>query len=219
MAVLPWLTLMWMEERLLEMETTPRHLTPQRTDDSENIAEHAREEAARIVSDTLAELMGFWNFKPSMGRVWTVLYLSPRPLRAEEICEETELSKGSISMTLSDLLEWQVVRQVSVGDDRRRHFEACTDIVGMITRVFEKRELELVTRAVTELERAHELLEKSASSSVPSKMLHTRFLATRVGNLLQLARGGRRVVEQMARVGSLDLRGIRGALRGRRVSS
>ena len=203
----------------MELGTSRRISTTPVTSESEASAERAREEAAQIVADTLAELMGFWNFKPSMGRVWSVLYLSPRPLRAEEICEQTELSKGSISMTLADLLEWEVVRQVSVGDDRRRHFEACTDIVGMITRVFEKRELVVVTRAVTQLEHAHELLEKYAASSVPSRMLHTRFLATRVGSLLQLARGGRRMVEQMARVGSLDLRGIRGALKGRRVSN
>jgi DNA-binding transcriptional regulator GbsR (MarR family) len=175
-------------------------------------AEEAREEATRIVSETLAELMSFWNFKPSMGRVWGVLYLSPQPLTADQLCAKTELSKGSVSMTLAGLLEWEVVRQVAVTGDRRRHFEACTDILGMITRVFRRRELELVTRAVARLERAHILLEAHSASSVPSQMLHTRFLATRVGNLLQLARNGRRVVEQLARVGSLDLRGIRGAL-------
>jgi len=175
-------------------------------------AEEAREEATRIVSETLAELMSFWNFKPSMGRVWGVLYLSPHPLTAEQLCARTELSKGSVSMTLAGLLEWEVVRQVTVSGDRRRHFEACTDVLGMITRVFRRRELELVIRTVAQLERAHSLLEQHSSSSVPSQLLHTRFLATRVGNLLQLARNGRRVVEQLARVGSLDLRGIRGAL-------
>jgi DNA-binding transcriptional regulator GbsR (MarR family) len=182
----------------------------------EEDAQRAREEATRIVSDTLAELMGFWNFKPSMGRVWTALYLSSEPLTAEEICAMTDLSKGSVSMTLSDLQDWEVVRQTSMDGDRRRHFEACTDILGMITRVFERRELELVTRSVIQLEQALCLLEKHAASPVPSQMLRTRFLATRVGNLLHLATAGRRVVEQMARVGRLDLRGIRGSLIGRK---
>jgi DNA-binding transcriptional regulator GbsR (MarR family) len=179
----------------------------------------AREDATRIVSDTLAELMGFWNFKPSMGRVWTALYLSSEPLTAEQVCEMTNLSKGSVSMTLSDLVDWQVVRKTSMNGDRRRYFEACTDILGMITRVFERRELELVTRSVNQLEQALLLLEQHSASSVPSQMLRTRFLATRVGNLLALARSGRRVVEQMARIGRLDLRGIRGSLIGRRASS
>ena len=182
-------------------------------------AQEARDEATRIVSDTLAELMGFWNFKPSMGRVWTALYLSSEPLTAEDVCELTDLSKGSVSMTLADLLEWEVVRQTSMDGDRRRHFEACTDILGMITRVFERRELELVTRSVHQLERALCLLDKHSASSVPTQMLRTRFLATRVGNLLHLARSGRRVVEQMARVGRLDLSGIRGSLVGRKPGS
>ena len=180
--------------------------------------EEARQQAMDIVSEALAELMGFWNFKPSMGRVWSVLYLSPDPLRAEEICAQTELSKGSVSMTLADLIAWEVVQQVEIPGDRRRHYEACTDILSMITRVFRRRELELVSRSVSQLERAQRMLETEARSSVPSQMLHTRFVATRVNNLVQLARTGRRVVEQMARVGSLDLRGIRGALISRRGS-
>jgi DNA-binding transcriptional regulator GbsR (MarR family) len=185
----------------------------------EEAGQLARQEATRIVADTLAELMGFWNFKPSMGRVWTVLYLSSEPLTAEQICEMSDLSKGSVSMTLSDLVDWQVVRKTTMNGDRRRYFEACTDIWGMITRVFERRELELVTRSVVQLEQALLLLEQHSASSVPSQMLRARFLATRVGNLLELARNGRRVVEQMARVGRLDLRGIRGSLIGRRASS
>ena len=116
-------------------------------------AEEARIEATRIVSETLAELMSFWNFKPSMGRLWGVLYLSPQPLTAEQLCARTELSKGSVSMTLAGLLEWEVVRQVAVVGDRRRHFEACTDVLGMITRVFRRRELELVTRTVAPVAR------------------------------------------------------------------
>ena len=174
-----------------------------------------REEAVEIVADTLAELMGFWNFKPSMGRVWAVLYMSPSPLRAEEICTQTELSKGSVSMTLADLIEWEVVQQVRVEGDRRRHYEACTDILAMVTRVFQRRELELVNRSVSQLELAQRLLDVHSRSVGPSEMLQTRFLSTRLSNLIHLARTGRRVVQQMARVGRLDLSGIRGALRGR----
>ena len=184
-------------------------------EDRVEVGGSARDEAVEIVADTLAELMGFWNFKPSMGRVWAVLYMSPRALRAEEICAQTELSKGSVSMTLADLIEWEVVKLVRVDGDRRRHYEACTDILAMVTRVFQRRELALVNRSVSQLERAQSLLDAHARSVGPTEMLQTRFLSSRLSNLIHLARTGRRVVQQMARVGRLDLSGIRGALRER----
>ena len=67
-------------------------------------------QARALVAEAVGEVMAFWNFKPSMGRVWTTLYLSPRPLTSAELVEETGLSVGSVSMTLSELQEWGVVR-------------------------------------------------------------------------------------------------------------
>ena len=37
------------------------------------------------VSDVVGKLIEFWGFKRNMGRIWSVLYLSPDPLSAEEI--------------------------------------------------------------------------------------------------------------------------------------
>ena len=34
-------------------------------------------QARALVAEAVGEVMAFWNFKPSMGRVWTTLYLSP----------------------------------------------------------------------------------------------------------------------------------------------
>ena len=34
------------------------------------------------VAHAIGEVMEFWSFKPSMGRVWSVLYLSRAPLSA-----------------------------------------------------------------------------------------------------------------------------------------
>ena len=47
------------------------------------------EKATILVASTIGDLMAFWNFKPSMGRVWTVLYLSKVPMVAEDIVVRT----------------------------------------------------------------------------------------------------------------------------------
>jgi HTH-type transcriptional regulator, glycine betaine synthesis regulator len=171
--------------------------------------------ATLLVADAVGELMGLWNFKPSMGRVWAVLYLSRQPLSADELAERAQLSTGSVSMTVKDLLEWGVIKRDFSPGERRRRFAAETDILGMVTRVFRKRELHWIETLISRLEEARRILDDEGRTSVPDDLLRNRFLATRVDALLTLAKAGRRVVDRFARAGTLDLRGLRGAL-GRR---
>jgi len=167
--------------------------------------------ATLAVADAIGELMGFWNFKPSMGRVWVVLFLSDTPLCAEEIAEAGELSAGSVSMTIHELLQWGVIRRAHEPGERRRRFVAETDVLGMITRVFRERELRLIEEVVRRLEDA--LRELQGLGSVrPEVAVRVRFLVGRVEQLLGLARAGRAVVARFAQAGTLDLRGIRAAI-------
>lgn len=162
------------------------------------------------VADTIGELMGFWNFKPSLGRVWTVLYLSPRPLSADEIVERSGLSAGGVSMSLHELLDWGVVRKADPSGARKRHYEAETDILAMVTRVFRERELRLIDESVSRMEAAAAAIE--AASGVADR----EFVSGRLRDLLRLARAGRAVVDRFSQAGMLDLRSIRHALSPRR---
>jgi DNA-binding transcriptional regulator GbsR (MarR family) len=176
----------------------------------------ARLRAVALVAETLGDLMRFWNFKPSMGRIWTVLYLSQEPLDAEQIEARAGLSAGNVSQTLHELLEWGVVRRVAtpVGS-KRRLFEAETDILALVARVFRDRELRLVEESIARLEEAVRILEHEGRGGDPAGFLQSRFLVTRITNLLDLARTGRRIVQQLAHAGSADLSLLRGALAGR----
>ena len=175
-------------------------------------ADAARTRATALVADAIGELMGFWNFKPSMGRIWGILYLSPAPLDAEEIEARSGLSAGMVSTTIAELLQWGVVKRVPAAGGRRRVYEAETDILALIGRVFRERELRLVTRTVETLEEALRVLEDEGRSSNPKEMLDNRFLATRVRALLDLARTGRGLVERLAKTGTASLRPLRDAL-------
>lgn len=167
----------------------------------------ALEQAVDRVAEAIGDLMEFWNFKPSMGRVWAVLYLSHEPLSAEEICGRTGLSSGSVSMTLNELRLWGVVgrsREAGPGPRRRKTYVAETDILGMVTRVFRERELKQVRRVVHELEAAEALLGDD-----------DRFVVGRVRRLLELAQRGERIVERFAQAGEMDLSPIRNWLKPR----
>ena len=55
------------------------------------------------VSDVIGRLIEFWGFKRNMGRVWTVLYLSPEPLSAEDLRQALSLSSGAATPICSPL--------------------------------------------------------------------------------------------------------------------
>ncbi len=174
----------------------------------------AQEQALALVADAIGEVMRFWNFKPSMGRIWTVLYLSPEPLDAEEIERLSGLSAGNVSMSLQELAHWGVVQRAAPGNaaPKRRVYEAETDIWKLVGRVFRDRELRLVDQTIAQLERALGVLNTRGMSSSPTEMLRGRFLATRVDRLLRLARVGRRIVAQFASTGNADLTPLREVL-------
>jgi DNA-binding transcriptional regulator GbsR (MarR family) len=185
--------------------------------------DEARDRAVGIVADAVGELMRFWNFKPSLGRIWAILYLSPGPLDAEEIEARSGLSTGNVSMSLQELLQWGVVKRVPVSpagaaagvSSRRRLFVAETDMWAMVARVFRERELHLIERTIAQLEEALDLLDGVGRGAGPTAMLQSRFLVTRVRNLLELAKTGRRLLEGLSRTGSVDFTAIRDVLRVR----
>lgn len=181
----------------------------------ETDAQDAQARAVLLVADAIGEVMRFWNFKPSMGKIWTILYLCPDPMDAEEIEAVSGLSAGMVSMTLQELSQWGVIRRVPGASARRRAFTAETDIWALVARVFQQRELKLVDDTIAHLQEALRILETEGRSSRPAAMLTGRFQVTRVQNLLQLARTGRAIVARLASTGSADLAPLRDVLRGR----
>jgi DNA-binding transcriptional regulator GbsR (MarR family) len=60
----------------------------------------------------------------SVGAIYGLLYLSPRPLTMEEIMGRLRISLGSASQGLRQLRSFKAVRVVYVPGARRDHFEA-----------------------------------------------------------------------------------------------
>lgn len=177
-------------------------------------AQVAQDRAIGIAAEAIGEVMRFWNFKPSMGRIWTALYLSQQPLDAEQIEAVTGLSAGNVSMTLQELQQWGVIRRAP-DSGRRRLFVAETDVWRLVAHVFEQRELRIVDQAIAHLEAALKMIDEEGVSSRPVEMLRGRFLVTRLQGLLGLARTGRSIVAHLARTGAADLGPLRDVLRGR----
>jgi DNA-binding transcriptional regulator GbsR (MarR family) len=169
----------------------------------------ARQKALELVAETMAELIAFWGFKASTGRIWALLYLSPDPLPADAIAERLSLSSGAVSMGLAELAQWGIVDRAP-SSERKRLFRAETDVWGMVKRVVRERELRLVGRAVDRFAEASELLRASLVENPHDRQ--AAFMLERLAGLSSLATTGYRLVEMFATSGLFTLDPIRGAL-------
>lgn len=136
------------------------------------------------VADTIGRLMEFWGFKRPMGRVWTLLYLSPEPLGAAEIGEQLRMSAGAVSMTLSELVKWGAVKKTWRPGERRDFYEPETSIGKLVQRVLRERELSLVRGFAEALESA----ERDLSADPRDARLE--FKRERIRELRRLAKLG-----------------------------
>ena len=156
------------------------------------------------VSDVVGRLIEFWGFKRNMGRIWSVLYLSPDPLSAEDLRECLGLSSGAVSMTLNELQRWGVVRKVWVQGERKDFFTAEIQLWKMISRVFNEREKAEIVSAIEAFEDALASLQPLRSSPDPAIRARAELQHERIRQLLELARLGRRLLDTLLATAKLD---------------
>jgi DNA-binding transcriptional regulator GbsR (MarR family) len=81
------------------------------------------------------DMGGQWGVNRSISQIHALLYLSERPLTAEEIAETLALARSNVSNSIKELQSWSLIRRVPVKGDRREHFEAETDVWEMFIRI------------------------------------------------------------------------------------
>lgn len=142
--------------------------------------EHLRE-AKLLAADAIGDVIEHWGFRKALGRVWTILYLEPEPLPAPEIAARLAMSAGAVSMSLSELQRWGVVRRVWRPGERKEFFEAETDFWKMISKVINERERFLAASVKERLGKAADLMAASPQTA------ETRGSTERVKRLLSFA--------------------------------
>jgi len=80
-----------------------------------------------------------WGVNRSVAQIHALLYLSDRPIHAEEISETLKLARSNVSTALKELQSYGIVRRTHVADDRRDHFVAETDLWDLLMRISAER--------------------------------------------------------------------------------
>lgn len=69
-----------------------------------------------------------WGINRTVAQIHALLFLSDRPLHAEEICDQLGVARSNVSNSLKELQNWGIVKVVHLPGDRRDHFESIQDV-------------------------------------------------------------------------------------------
>jgi DNA-binding transcriptional regulator GbsR (MarR family) len=94
-----------------------------------------------------------WGINRTVAQVHALLFISPKPLHAEEIANTLTVARSNVSTSLRELQGWGIVRVAHVLGDRRDHFESVKDvweIFRIVSQERKRREIDPTLRVLQE---------------------------------------------------------------------
>jgi len=95
-----------------------------------------------------------WGIPKTMAQVHALLLISEKPLSAEDIMSQLDISRGNVNLNVRSLIDWGIVDRVTVKGERREFFTAEKDIwkvATMIANQRRKRELEPMLKVLSQV--------------------------------------------------------------------
>ena len=80
-----------------------------------------------------------WGTNRTVAQIQALLYLSPRPLRADEIVDLLSVARSNVSTSIRELQSYGLVRMTHVLGDRRDYFECLSDVWELFRVILEQR--------------------------------------------------------------------------------
>ncbi len=94
-----------------------------------------------------------WGINRTVAQIHALLFISPKPLHAEDIQHALGVARSNVSSSLKELQSWGIVKRVHVMGDSRDHFESMKDVWEMFRVVLDerkKREIDPTQRVLRE---------------------------------------------------------------------
>ncbi len=80
-----------------------------------------------------------WGTNRTVAQIQALLYLSPKPLRADEIVELLSVARSNVSTSIRELQSYGLVRMTHILGDRRDYFESLHDVWELFRVIIEQR--------------------------------------------------------------------------------
>jgi DNA-binding transcriptional regulator GbsR (MarR family) len=95
-----------------------------------------------------------WGVNRTVAQIHALLYISGRPMHAEEIADTLAVARSNVSTSLRELQAWNLVKLTHLVGDRRDHFETSTqvwELLRIVVRERQRREVAPTIEVLREL--------------------------------------------------------------------
>jgi DNA-binding transcriptional regulator GbsR (MarR family) len=92
-----------------------------------------------------------WGVNRTVAQIHALLFITGRPLNADEITETLAVARSNVSTSLKELSNWNLIRTVPLLGDRRDHFVTTTDVWELVRTIVKERKAREFDPTIMEL--------------------------------------------------------------------
>jgi DNA-binding transcriptional regulator GbsR (MarR family) len=126
-----------------------------------------------------------WGISPTMARIHGLLFICGAALSMDDIMARLAISRGNVSMNLSKLIEWGLVRRIHKKGNRKEYYQSLSDVWEMFTLVANQRKRREIDPILTTLRRCRDELTRVTPGPASAEE-STQKRLQRVNELLKL---------------------------------
>lgn len=141
-----------------------------------------------------------WGTNRTVAQIQALLYLSPEPLRADQICDLLSVARSNVSTSIRELQSYGLVRMTHVLGDRRDYFESIHDVWELFRVIIEQRKQRELNPTLSMLKRCAADVECDKDTDPVT--------ATRIKSMLEFVETTSEWYDDMAEVPSSTLQKI-----------
>ncbi len=118
-----------------------------------------------------------WGTNRTVAQIQALLYLSPEPLRADQIVDLLSVARSNVSTSIRELQSYRLVRMTHVLGDRRDYFESLHDVWELFRVIIEQRKQRELNPTLSMLRECAAEIDREQETDAVTK--------TRVRNMLE----------------------------------
>lgn len=118
-----------------------------------------------------------WGTNRTVAQIQALLYLSPEPLRADQIVDLLSVARSNVSTSIRELQSYRLVRMTHILGDRRDYFESLHDVWELFRVIIEQRKQRELNPTLSML--------RDCAAEINQEKDTDPLTKTRVANMLQ----------------------------------
>jgi DNA-binding transcriptional regulator GbsR (MarR family) len=133
-----------------------------------------------------------WGTNRTVAQIQALLYLSPNPLRADEIVDLLSVARSNVSTSIRELQSYGLVKMTHMLGDRRDYFESLHDVWELFRVIIEQRKQRELNPTLVML--------KGCASEVQDEKETDQLTKDRIQNMLDFVESTSNWYEQISEI-------------------